>query len=53
MSAICRVGVDVLMSDSNVMGCHSSIWAAKYHSELGAAAAMFKAGYSIGSLMIR
>ncbi|WIA42667.1 hypothetical protein OEZ86_008629 [Tetradesmus obliquus] len=48
-----RAGLDVLLSDFSVVGCHSSTWAAKYHSELGAAAAMFKAGYSIDSLMIR
>eukprot|EP00878_Enallax_costatus_P034239 GHUV01037944.1.p1 GENE.GHUV01037944.1~~GHUV01037944.1.p1 ORF type:complete len:289 (+),score=39.82 GHUV01037944.1:1474-2340(+) len=48
-----RVGLDVLLSDPGVCGCHSSMWEAKYHSELGAAAAMFRAGYSIGSLMIR
>jgi hypothetical protein len=48
-----RAGLDVLLSDFSVVGCHSSTWAAKYHSELGAAVAMFKAGYSIDSLLIR
>jgi hypothetical protein len=50
---LCRAGLDVLLSDLSVVGCHSTTWAAKYHSELGAAAAMFKAGYSIDSLLIR
>jgi hypothetical protein len=50
---LCRAGLDVLLSDLSVVGCHSTRWAAKYHSELGAAAAMFKAGYSIDSLLIR
>lgn len=48
-----RVGLDVLMKDDHVMKCHTDAWAAKYHSELGAAAAIFKAGYNLGSLLIR
>jgi hypothetical protein len=50
---LCRAGLDVLLSDLSVVGCHRTTWAAKYHSELGAAAAMFKAGYSIDSLLMR
>ncbi|KAF6262624.1 hypothetical protein COO60DRAFT_600618 [Scenedesmus sp. NREL 46B-D3] len=48
-----KAGLNVLLSDFSVVGCYSNAWSAKYYSELGAAAAMFKAGYSIDSLLIR
>jgi len=47
------VGLDVLRGDPEVMTCHSTPWAAKYHSELGAVAALLKAGFNIDSLLIR
>jgi hypothetical protein len=33
--------------------CHASPWAVAYHSEVGAAAAVLRGGYNLGSLMIR
>ncbi len=48
-----RDGLQLLLQDHNVTGCHISASAAKYWSELGASLAILRAGYNIGSLMLR
>ena len=43
----------MLRADRNVFACYSNIQDTVYWSELGASLAIFRAGYSIDSLMLR
>jgi hypothetical protein len=43
----------VLLDDPHVFECHSDRWDAIWYSELGASAAILKAGYNLASFMIR
>lgn len=48
-----QVGLQTLLEDGQVFACHRNIADAVYHAELGASLAIFKAGYTIDSLMLR
>ena len=41
------------MADPDVLRCHQDVWASLYHGELGASAAMLRAGYNLGSLLLK
>jgi len=48
-----QVGLELLLRDGRVFECHKSISDAVYNAELGASLAIFRAGYTIDSLMLR
>ena len=48
-----QVGLQVLLSDPHIFECHKSIADAVYNAEVGASLAMFKAGFTIDSFMLR
>lgn len=48
-----QMGLQILLKDGRVFGCHRDIADAVYHAELGASLAIFRAGYTIDSLMLR
>ena len=43
----------MLMDSQHVFECHADLRHAIYHAELGSARAIFQAGYTIDSLMLR
>lgn len=43
----------MLLRDKRVFSCHKDIADAVYHAEVGSSIAMFQAGYTIDSLMLR
>lgn len=47
------VGIQILLSSSNALRCHKSMNDAVTDGEIGASAAILKAGYNIDSLMLR
>ena len=53
MSIHMQVGLQVLLEDAHVFECHKDISDAVYNAELGSSAAIFRAGYTIDSLMLR
>ena len=46
-------GIQLLIDDGNVFGCYSNIDETIYHSELGSSHAILRAGYNLGSFMVR
>ena len=46
-------GFERLMGQKGVFRCHKNKWDARYHSDAGAALAMFRSGWTIDSLMSR
>ena len=48
-----QVGLQVLLDAGHVFKCHPTLKHVIYHSEMGSAEAIFKAGYTIDSLMLR
>lgn len=48
-----RAGIKLLIDDGNVFGCYSNIDETIYHSELGSSDAILRAGYNLGSFMVR
>ena len=48
-----QVGLGILQRDGNVFKCFGSVLDAVWHAELGSSAAIFDAGYTIDSLMLR
>ena len=48
-----QIGLSVLLRDQNVFKCFSSVLEAIWHAELGSSVAIFEAGYTIDSLMLR
>ena len=53
MSVFAQVGLQVLLDAGHVFQCHPTLKHVIYHSELGSAKAIFEAGYTIDSLMLR
>ena len=53
LTARCQVGLAVLIEDGNVFQCHKTVQDAVFHAELGSALAIFGAGHTIDSLMLR
>jgi hypothetical protein len=49
----CQVGLAVLIEDGNIFKCHDTVADAVFHAELGSSLAIFNAGYTIDSLMLR
>lgn len=48
-----QIGLQVLLKDGQVFNCHKDIADAVYNAELAASLAVFRAGYTIDSLMLR
>ena len=48
-----QVGLQILKDDSRALQCHESHTDWAYHSQVGSSAAIFEAGYTIDSLMLR
>ena len=48
-----QLGLDILLSDPGVFACHDDRWDAIYYSELGASAAILRAGFNIDCFMLR
>jgi hypothetical protein len=51
--ALEQEGLQVLLRDGNVFGCHASLADAVWHAEMGASLAILDAGFNIDSLMLR
>ena len=53
-AALCaQVGLQVLLQDRHVFECHKDISDAVFYAEIGSSLAVFRAGYTIDSLMLR
>lgn len=48
-----QVGLQVLLEDKHVFECHRDISNAVFNAEIGSSLAIFRAGYTIDSLMLR
>ena len=48
-----HAGIQLLIDDGNVFACHGTADETIYHSELGASNAILRAGYNLGSFMVR
>ena len=48
-----QVGLKVLLADSSVFKCYDSLHDTVWNSELGSSLAIFGAGYTIDSLMLK
>ncbi|BDA51685.1 hypothetical protein COCOBI_19-2410 [Coccomyxa sp. Obi] len=48
-----QAGLQILLDNGRIFECHRSIADAIYNAEVGASLAIFRAGYSIDSLMLR
>ena len=53
MASDVQVGLQVLLEDRHVFECHRDISDAVFHAEIGSSLAIFRAGYTIDSLMLR
>lgn len=53
ISCFGQVGLQVMLDNGHIFECHRSIADAVYNAEVGASLAIFRAGYSIDSLMLR
>ena len=51
--SLLQAGLKALSDDGKVFNCYTSIHDVIYHAELGSSAAIFRAGYTIDSLMLR
>lgn len=47
------MGLDIWLSDGNVLKCWRSMWDVIWHGELGSSLAILNAGYGLDSLMLR
>lgn len=50
---VVQTGLGILQQEGNVFKCFHSVLDAVWHAELGSSAAIFDAGYTIDSLMLR
>ena len=49
----CQVGLKTLLDDEKVFACYNSIHDTVFHAELGSSLAIFNAGYTIDTLMLK
>ena len=45
--------MQLLIDDGNVFACYPTMAESIYHSEVGASDAILRAGYNLGSFMVR
>ena len=50
---LCQAGLKLLMDDGNVLKCWDDRLDAIYHAELGASAAILRAGFNLDCLLTR